>query len=170
MKSLAILTVVIFVAGLGVVSARAYETPVPSSVAPRSVGAEPVLPSPANPNLARIYFYRADDPIGTPQWTAVWLNGARVGDSAPGAYFFRDVQPGTYSIAVRSERSNPEQSNSITVAPGSTTCVEIYSVDIYELQLGGSYYRPAIFADRVVPQAAAQAVIARLQQQEERTP
>lgn len=163
MKIQATLMAAILVFGLDAQPALADETPVPSSPAPLSVATESALPGPPNPNLARIYFYRADDLVGTPQWTAVRLNGASVGDSAPGTYFFHDVQPGAYTITVRSERTNPEQSSSVAVTPGSTTYVEIYSVDIYELQAGGSYYRPAIFADRVMPAAAAQATIARLQ-------
>ncbi len=81
-------------------------------------------PPPAT-GTARLYFYREFTPYGSPVWTAVSLNGRRVGDSAPGTVFYRDVPPGTYEIEVRSEKLYPNQFKTIAVQPGSTTFVKI---------------------------------------------
>ena len=35
------------------------------------------------PDQARLYFYRGLAPYGTMIWTAVYLNGAHIGDSGP---------------------------------------------------------------------------------------
>jgi Protein of unknown function (DUF2846) len=145
--------------------AEPYQGPVPA-LPPRHAEAEPTLPGPANPNLARFYFYRVYDFGGTSQWTAVWLNGAKAGDSAPGTYFYRDVQPGTYAIAVRSDWANAGDETSVTVKPGSTTFIEVYSINVYE-PVGGTYYRPTLFGDHVVTPETAQAAVGHLAHQPE---
>jgi len=75
--------------------------------------------------MARIYVYRDAACYDGFEWTAVSLNGAVVGSSAPGAVFYRDVAPGTYRIEARSDQLYPEQAKTVAVAPGTTTFVKI---------------------------------------------
>ncbi len=74
---------------------------------------------------ARFYFYRSLTPYGSPLWTAVSLNNRRVGYVAPGMVFYRDVEPGTYEVEVRSDKLYPNQFKTVTVGPASTTFVNI---------------------------------------------
>jgi hypothetical protein len=61
------------------------------------------LPGPASPRMARIYFYRDRGNYLTLTWTTVWLNDTKIGSSGPGNFFYRDVQPGTYTVGVDSD-------------------------------------------------------------------
>lgn len=81
-------------------------------------------PAPAA-GMARFYFYRELAPYGSLEWTAISLNHQRVGDSAPGTVFYRDVSPGTYEIEVRSERLYPNQFKTVAVGPGSKVFAKI---------------------------------------------
>jgi hypothetical protein len=110
--------------------ADSYETPVPAPP-PTVTGFPPTMPGPASPGLARVYIYRDSGSYRNLEWTAVWFNGARVGDSAPGTYFYRDLQAGTYTIKVRSEGTNPDQETTVTVAPGSTTYIKVWAIYDY---------------------------------------
>jgi hypothetical protein len=56
---------------------------------------EPVVATPPPADKARLYIYRDATVYGSQLWTAVSLDRARVGDSAPGTVFYRDVAPGT---------------------------------------------------------------------------
>lgn len=90
---------------------------------PRREGPSAVAPLLAD--RARVYVYRDLNPYDTPVWTAVSLNGERVGDSAPGTVFYRDVMPGTYEIEVRSDMLYPNQFKTVALAPGSTVFAKI---------------------------------------------
>ena len=78
---------------------------------------------------ARLVFYRGGDPYYDGLvWTRVSLNGERIGASAPGTVFYRDVAPGSYRIAVDSEKLYPNQSKTVAVEPGSTTFVKVLNL------------------------------------------
>ena len=81
--------------------------------------------APLSADRARVYVYRDLNPYDTPVWTAVSLNGEKVGDSAPGTVFYRDVMPGTYEIEVRSDMLYPNQFKTVALAPGSTVFAKI---------------------------------------------
>ena len=134
----------------------------------------PVMPGPAAPNLARIYVYREFGNYQYLAWTAVWFNADRVGDSAPGTYFYRDVPPGTYTISLRSERPYPDQFQTVTVRPGSTTYVRVAAVEEYALNVppvhmhhmhfdGIQVQAPNTFVDTVMDPMTALPVITKLQ-------
>jgi hypothetical protein len=91
------------------------------------IGPQPQLALPAVSSAqARLIFYRtASSPYDGLDWTTVSLNGIAVGDSGPGTVFYRDLAPGTYEIAVRSEQLYPHQFKTVALAPGSTTFVRI---------------------------------------------
>jgi Protein of unknown function (DUF2846) len=74
---------------------------------------------------ARLIFYRTANPYDGLVWTRVSLNGERVGASAPGTVFYRDLAPGTYEVEVDSERLYPHQFKTVAVAAGSTTFVKL---------------------------------------------
>ena len=89
------------------------------------------VPGPASPAQARIYFFR---PPGNSQylaWAPVTLNGATVGAVGPGNYFFRDVAPGTYAVAVNGDMPYPDDHTVVTVAPGGTAFGEVYNIQGY---------------------------------------
>lgn len=162
--------------GLGPAAwADSYQTPVPMPPPSAAVMPAPRMPGPASPGLARVYIYRDNGNYLNPSWTAVTFNGAHVGDSAPGTYFHRDVRPGTYVIALRSEEANPDESKTVTVAPGSTTYVKVWARSDYAASVPAVHSRymrfdgldashmPDIFAATVEPSMVAVPEISRLQ-------
>jgi hypothetical protein len=86
---------------------------------------EPVVVSPPPADKARLYIYRDATIYGSQVWAAVSLDHTRLGDSAPGVAFYRDVAPGTYEIEVRSDELYPNQFKTVRLAPGSVTFVKI---------------------------------------------
>lgn len=129
-----------------------------SQPAPMNDGAPPLAP-----NLARFYFYRAES-YSAMAWTAVFLNGAQVGDSAPGTYFHRDVAAGTYKIALRTEERYTTQFQTVAVAAGTTNYVRIYAFKDWSnpgtasgsgFGFVGLPYAPEIFGDQIVDPGTA---------------
>jgi hypothetical protein len=51
----------------------------------------------------RIFFYRSNSMIGGGIQPNVNLNGAVVGESKPGGFFYVDVQPANYEVSLTSE-------------------------------------------------------------------
>lgn len=159
--------ITVLTAGLGacdVLTAGSYSAPV---VAPPAIMV-PATMRPADSKLARMYFFRDYDNTGTTQWTSIELNGRKVGDIGQGAYFFRDVNPDTYTVKVRSEGIHSDQFATVTVLRGSTTFIQVFTSDFYAAQSitsPFSYSGPATFGDVVVPPGLALARIARLHPQ-----
>lgn len=64
----------------------------------------------AMPKLAaeqgRVYFYRVDSMLGAAVRPSVKLDGAAVGDSVPGGYFFVDAAAGNHEAATSTEATN----------------------------------------------------------------
>jgi len=140
-----------------------------SAIAAATAIAQPAPP----PDKARIYFYRLPAGSSTPIWTVVYLNGASVGDSSPGTYFWRDVPPGTYEITLRSQGKYPGQFQTATARAGETLYVRIASIDYFDfagggLNLGGGNVAPGgvsstpTFADQIVAPEQARREMARL--------
>jgi hypothetical protein len=92
---------------------------------------------PLSADRARVYVYRDLNPYDTTQWTAVSLNGVKIGNNAPGTVFYRDVLPGTYEIEVRSDLPYPNQFKTVTLAPGSTVFAKIQQVRHWGTTFGG---------------------------------
>jgi hypothetical protein len=138
--------------------AVATASPARAQPGPINDGAPPLAA-----NLARIYFYRAES-YSAMAWTAVFLNGAQVGDSAPGTYFHRDVAPGTYKIALRTEERYTTQFQTVAVAAGTTSYVRIYAFKDWSnpgtasgsgFGFVGLPYAPDIFGDQIVDPGTA---------------
>lgn len=96
-----------------------------ASPGPKGLSAAAV---PVPPDKARVYVYRDLNPYDTTEFTAVSLNGEKIGNNAPGTVFYRDVRPGTYEIEVRSDQLYPNQFKTVTLAPGSTVFAKIQEV------------------------------------------
>ncbi len=90
-------------------------------IAPQQKLALPAVPA----TKARLIFYRAANPYDGLVWTRVSLNGERVGASAPGTVFYRDLTPGTYQIEVDSEKLYPHQFKTVAAEAGSTTFIKV---------------------------------------------
>jgi hypothetical protein len=68
-------------------------------------------------NTGRIVFYREDTIVGAAIQPGIHLDGALVGESKPGGFFFSDVVPGTHRVSARTE---VETAVSVTVGDGQT--------------------------------------------------
>lgn len=51
----------------------------------------------------RIYFYRSGSIVGAALRPSIMLNGAKVGDSTPGGFFYVDVAPGNQEVVTGTE-------------------------------------------------------------------
>jgi hypothetical protein len=105
-----------------------------ASSGPKGVSAAAV---PLAADRARVYVYRDLNPYDTTEWTAVSLNGEKIGNNAPGTVFYRDVRPGTYEIEVRSDQLYPNQFKTVALAPGSTVFAKIQEVRHWGESFGG---------------------------------
>ncbi|MGH8633932.1 MAG: DUF2846 domain-containing protein [Burkholderiales bacterium] len=56
-----------------------------------------------DPGKGRIYFYRSGNLMGSGIKPSVMLNGAKVGDSVAGGFFFVDRDPGNYEVLLSTE-------------------------------------------------------------------
>jgi len=54
----------------------------------------------------RVYFYRTDSMLGAAIQPQVMLDGATVGKSQPGGYFYVDAAPGSHEAVTSTEVSN----------------------------------------------------------------
>lgn len=54
----------------------------------------------------RVYFYRTDSMMGAALRPQVMLDGASVGKSQPGGYFYVDAAPGSHEAVTSTEASN----------------------------------------------------------------
>ena len=93
---------------------------------------EPVFASvgttPVGADRARVYFYRAFEPYESLARPLIYLNGAPLAPSEPGAASFRDVAPGAYEISVASSGLYPNQFKQVLLRPGDTIYVRIESL------------------------------------------
>jgi hypothetical protein len=62
--------------------------------------------APPDADRGRIFFYRDTSPAGFAVQPEIRLNGAPVGRSVPGSFFFVDRAPGHYVVAVATEVEN----------------------------------------------------------------
>ena len=58
------------------------------------------------PGLARIFFYRTENPFLVALEPEVVVNGRSVGRSVHGRAFYRDAKPGRYEIFLAGDRDN----------------------------------------------------------------
>lgn len=69
----------------------------------------------------RIYFYRTSSMVGAAIQPAINVNGAVVGDSKPGGFFFVDQAPGVKEVSTATE---VEKKLTFTLEPGQTRYVK----------------------------------------------
>jgi|SRR5689334_13947909 Protein of unknown function (DUF2846) len=117
-------------------------------------GSQQKLALPAvSASKARLVFYRGGDPYNDGLvWTRVLLNGASIGDAAPGTVFYRDVTPGVYQIGVDSEKLYPDQVKAVALDAGSTTYVKVMSAPFWGqsgVQWWGNTFTTAVIAPAV---------------------
>jgi hypothetical protein len=163
-------------AALTMVSAPVWaasdNVPPPGSAPPPMAA---MLPGPAAPGMARIYIYREDANPLHPEWTAVWLDHAKVGDSAPGTFFYRDVPPGTHLLSVSSDLPYVDEKKTVALPPNGTLFVKVYAVEGFGMRMNGGFSAgrhgggspsvaiPNVFGERIVDPRIAQPEISRLQ-------
>jgi hypothetical protein len=58
------------------------------------------------PEQGRVYFYRVDSMLGAAMQPQVTLDGAAVGKSQPGGYFYVDTGAGSHEAATSTEVTN----------------------------------------------------------------
>ena len=68
---------------------------------------------PLNPNQGRIFFYRNPFFLGTPLQPEIKLNSVVIGQSVPGAFFFKDVAGGTQVVSTSDE---PDRDLTFTIS------------------------------------------------------
>jgi hypothetical protein len=107
-----------------------------TSLAPQrvAVAAEPQVPALA-PGMARVWFLRPAGSLNGNVWAAspeIYANGARIGEIPAGAEFYRDFRPGTYRFAVQPYGLPTGAADSVQLAPGMETYLEIQWVGSWE--------------------------------------
>jgi hypothetical protein len=121
-------------------------------------GSAAAIAAPVPPGKGRVWIYRDYEPSETLGRPYVRLNGAIAGISEPGGSFYRDVQPGSYSVTVDSVGRDVYQFVDLTVAPATTAFVKIESARLWESDLS---YRADTFYTRVMPSETAGPELAR---------
>jgi Protein of unknown function (DUF2846) len=76
---------------------------------------------------ARIYFYRDYEPYESLSQASIYLNSAPIGVSVSGGFFYRDVTPATYAIAVWTQKDFPNASKIVGLRGGDTIYAKVES-------------------------------------------
>ena len=80
------------------------------------------------PGMARVWFLRPASSLNGNVWAAapmIYANGAPIGDIPAGSEFYRDFRPGTYSFTVQPYGLPTGQADTVQLAPGTQTYLEI---------------------------------------------
>lgn len=120
-------------------------------------GAAVVSPQPAA-GQARIWVYREYEPGQSLARPYVRINGQILGISEPGGSFYRDVQPGSYSLTVDSTGRDVYQFADVNLAAGQTVFIKVEVSRLWESDLN---YTADTFYTRVIPAQAATAELRR---------
>ena len=94
---------------------------------PVEAAAEPQVAALA-PGMARVWFLRPTASLNGNVWAAspvIYANGASIGDIAAGAEFYRDFRPGTYRFTVQPYGLPTGAADTVYLAPGTQTYLEI---------------------------------------------
>ena len=92
-----------------------------------AAAAEAQTPATA-PGMARVWFLRPAGSLNGNVWAAapmIYANGAPIGDIPAGSEFYRDFRPGTYSFTVQPYGLPTGQADTVQLAPGTQTYLEI---------------------------------------------
>jgi hypothetical protein len=100
-----------------------------ADLAPKAVAtAAEAQATAAAPGMARVWFLRPAGSVNGNVWAAapmIYANGARVGDIPAGTEFYRDFRPGTYSFTVQPYGLPTGHADTVELAPGTQTYLEI---------------------------------------------
>ena len=100
-----------------------------ASLAPQTSAAAAEAQTPAvAPGMARVWFLRPAGSLNGNVWAAapmIYANGAPIGDIPAGTEFYRDFRPGTYSFTVQPYGLPTGQADTVQLAPGSQTYLEV---------------------------------------------
>jgi hypothetical protein len=83
---------------------------------------------PVAADQARVWFLRAEDSANGNVYAAaptIYANGAPVGNIPVGTEFYRDFSPGTYRFTVQSYGLPTGQADTVSLAPGTQTYLQI---------------------------------------------
>jgi len=89
--------------------------------------AEPQTPAIA-PGMARVWFLRPAGSSNGNVWATapmIYANGASIGDIPAGTEFYRDFRPRMYSFTVQPYGLPTGQADTVQLAPGTQTYLEI---------------------------------------------
>jgi hypothetical protein len=92
-----------------------------------ATAAKPQTPAVA-PGMGRVWFLRPAGSTNGNVWAAapmIYANGAPIGDIPAGTEFYRDFRPGTYSFTVQPYGLPTGQADTVELAPGTQTYLEI---------------------------------------------
>ena len=109
---------------------------------------------------ARIYFYRDYEPYESLSQASLYLNGAPVGVSVSGGFFYRDVVPATYAIAVWTQKDFPNASKTVRLRAGDTIYAKVGSFRGWEDGGGDSNFARDTFVVMIIDPAQAQRELA----------
>jgi hypothetical protein len=111
---------------------------------------------------ARIYFYRDYEPYESLSQASLYLNGAPVGVSVSGGFFYRDVTPATYAIAVWTQKDFPNASKALGLRAGDTIYAKVESFRGWEDGGGDSNFARDTFVVMIIDPAQAQRELANM--------
>ena len=98
-------------------------------LAPEAVATAAEAQTPAiAPGMARVWFLRPAGSLNGNVWAAapmIYANGAPIGNIPAGTEFYRDFRPGTYSFTVQPYGLPTGHADTVQLAPGAQTYLEI---------------------------------------------
>jgi hypothetical protein len=107
-----------------------------AALAPQAASAAAEAHTPATaPGMARVWFLRPTGSANGNVWAAaplVYANGAPIGDIPAGTDFYRDFRPGTYSFTVQPYGLPTGQADTVQLAPGTQTYLQIHWLASWE--------------------------------------
>jgi len=109
---------------------------------------------------ARIYFYRDYEPYESLSQAYLYLNGAPIGVSVSGGFFYRDVVPATYAIAAWTQKDFPNASETLALRAGETIYAKVESFRGWEDGGGDSNFARDTFVVAIIDPAQAQRELA----------
>jgi transglutaminase-like putative cysteine protease len=83
---------------------------------------------------ARVWFLRPADSASSTDWGAVpiiYANGAPIAELSADTAFYRDFAPGTYRFTVQSYGLPTGQADTVQLAPGTQTYIEVQWADTW---------------------------------------
>ena len=107
-----------------------------ANLAPQTIAAAAEAQTPAlAPGMARVWFLRPAGSLNGNVWAAtpeIYANGAAVGEIPAGTDFYRDFPPGTYRFTVQPYGLPTGAADTVWLAPGTQTYLEIQWVSSWE--------------------------------------